>query len=481
MVPWQAWLPMRATRIGLGLVLSGIVGGLPVASCTSDDLANRPPEAGSPDATVRDAPTGTGARDALPPISPDAMAPGSYCALPGSLVGTPQGMAVVEGGDASLPDLSWLTVPTGFCLHHFANVPETRQLRTGPGGDLFVASPGQSTAGGAAGGRSAILVLPDDDHDGLADSQQTFVGNLMVTQGMTFARGYFYFQDGATIRRVAFTSGDRTPSAPIEPVTTITAPQSLDHFPKVVDVAQDGTVYVANGSDQGESCLATRVVVGAIFKVLPDGTNSVVTSGFRNPIALRCEANHNVCLVAELAKDGSGGDGGREKIVAVRQGDNWGFPCCAAANVPYSGMEFQDTGQTVQPSDCANVTPESVSFEIGHTPFGIDFETGNWPAPWGNRAFVSLHGVVGSYDGSRVVGIALDPKTGLPLPSSDVESGSSDAPNMMDFVTGWDTGTGLNNHGRATAVTFGSDGRMYVGDDTLGEIFWVAPVGLMRP
>ena len=92
---------------------------------------------------------------------------------------------------------------------------------------------------------------------------------------------------------------------------------------------------------------------------------------------------------------------------------------------------------------------------------------------------MALHGVVGSYDGSRVVAIALDPDTGLPLPSSDLESGTSDAPNMMDFVTGWDDG--MQNHGRATAVAFGADGRLYVGDDTAGEIFWVAPVGLMRP
>jgi glucose/arabinose dehydrogenase len=465
-----------------------------VASCSSDDsdtsrvdsgvhrdaTAGKDPP-GSPTGTPTS--TGTGPGDAQPPvtIAPDAMAPGSYCALPGSLVGTAQGMAVVAGGDPSLPDLTWLKVPAGFCIHHFANVPETRQLRVAPGGDLFVASPSQSCAGGASGGRGAILVLPDDDHDGVADSAMTFIGNLTQTQGMTFVGGYFYFQDGATIRRMPFTSGLRAPSAAPTPVTTITALQSSDHFPKGVDVAQDGTVYVTNGSDQGEACLASRAVVGAVFKVLPDGTNSVVTSGFRNPIALRCETKHNVCLVAELAKDGSGGTGGREKIVVVRQGDNWGFPCCATTNLPYQDISvFQDTGQTVKPSDCANVTPESVSFEIGHTPFGIDFEPGSWSGTWGNRAFVALHGVVGSYQGSRVVAIALDPQTGVPLSSSDLESGASIAPNMMDFVTGWDGGP-VNNHGRATAVAFGDDGRLYVGDDTKGEIFWVAPVGLMRP
>ncbi len=450
-------------------------------ACLGDDSETARTDAGANrDGTVRDGPAATGEHDALPPISPDAMVAGSYCALPGSVVGAPQGTEVVAGADPAMPDLSWLTVPTGFCAHHFATLAETRNLRAGPGGDVFVASPSQSTAGGASGGKGAILVLPDDNHDGLADSALTFVGNLTLTQGMTFAGGYFYYQDGATIRRVPFKSGDRTPSGAAEVVTTITALQSNDHFPKSVDIAQDGTVYVTNASDQGEVCLANKVVIGAVFKVGPGGAPSVVTTGFRNPIAMRCEANHNVCLVAELARDGSGGTGGgREKIVPVRQGDNWGFPCCAAANVPYQATEFQDTGQTVQASDCASVTPENVSFAIGHTPFGIDFETGKWPAPWGNRAFVALHGVVGDYVGSRVVGIALDPATGLPLTSSDLQNGTSVAPNMMDFVSGWDDGR--QDHGRATAVAFGADGRLYVGDDTRGEIFWVAPVGLMRP
>jgi glucose/arabinose dehydrogenase len=462
----------------MGLGLCAVVGGLPVLSCSSDDGDAARADAGARDATVRDAPALSG--DALPPIPADAMVQGSYCALPGSVVGTPQGMAYVEGADPGLPSMKWLTVPTGFCAHHFANVPETRQVRTGPGGDLFVSSPSQGTAGGATGGRGALLVLPDDNHDGLADSQLTFIDNLSATQGLTFAGGYLYYQDSATILRVPFKSGDRQPSAAAQAVTTITATQSSDHFPKSVDMAQDGTLYITNASDQGESCLANRVIIGAVFKLLPDGSTSVVSSGFRNPISMRCEANHNVCLVAELARDGSGGEGGgREKIVAVHQGDNWGFPCCATTNVPYEATEYQDTGQTVTAADCKDVTPESVSFEIGHTPFGIDFETGKWPAPWGNRAFVSLHGVVGTWVGSRVVAIELDPVTGLPLPSSDLADGASMAPNMMDFVTGWDDGT--QSHGRATAVGFGADGRLYIGDDTLGEIFWVAPVGLMRP
>jgi glucose/arabinose dehydrogenase len=381
--------------------------------------------------------------------------------------------------------MSWLTVLPGFCAHHFAHVDEVRQLRVSENGDVFAASPSTPTSGGERKtGMGAIVVLPDDDRDGVADATLTFMGNMPSTQGLTFSGGYLYFQNGSAISKVAYKPGDRAPSASVQTVTTMTdavAPQSSNHWPKLVDVAADGTIYVTNGSDQGEDrkSPSQRVPVGAVFKVGASGQPSLVTRGFRNPIALRCEATKNVCLVAELAMDGSGSQGGREKIVPVRMGDDWGFPCCATKATPYAGTVFQDNGQSVTGTDCASVTQENVSFEIGHTPFGIDFETGAWPSPWQGRAFIALHGDVGSYVGSRIVAITLDPATGLPVPSTDLTDGTSTQPNMMDFVTGWDDGH--QDHGRATAIAFGPDGRLYVGDDTEGEIFWIAPVGLMVP
>jgi glucose/arabinose dehydrogenase len=432
------------------------------------------------------------------------MPDGSYCALPGSIVGTATGVAVVAGGAASAPDLSWLRVPQGYCAHHFAYVPETRQLRVGPGGDVFAASPSQPTAGAERVlGLGAVVVLPDDDHDGVADAVTQFVprsgdggsGGLAQVQGLGFSGGYFYYQDGISVKRVPFKAGDRQPSGASELVTTVVQPSSQDrdagsangipfsqnHWPKVFDFAQDGTFYLTNGSDQGEDCVSTRPPVGVVLKVTGTSTltSNVVAKGFRNPIALRCEADHNVCLVAELSKDGSGAEGGREKLVPVRSGDDWGFPCCATKNLAFPGTQFSDKSQSVQNSDCAGVTQEDVSFQIGHTPFGLDFETGIWTDVWSKRVFVALHGDVGTYTGSRVVAISLDPATGLPVSTSDLSTGMSQAPNMMDFVTGWDDER--QDHGRATAVAFGADGRLYIGDDTEGEIFWVAPVTLMRP
>jgi glucose/arabinose dehydrogenase len=372
--------------------------------------------------------------------------------------------------------MTWLKLPTGFCAHYFGNVADARQLRFAPGGELFVASPTMPTTGGnPRGALAGIALLPDDNHDGIADRNIPFLMGLPSVQGLLFAKGAFYYQDAATIRSVSYHKGDRSPSAPPQAVTTITAPQDGLHWTKVMDVAMDGTLYVTNGGSQGEvtgnpkTCQALGPGPrGGIFAVQDGGATSLVAKGFRNPIALRCEANHNACLATELALDYSEQQNGREKLVPVRQGDDWGYSCCATKNLPYAGMTMPAGGTP----DCSGVTPDTDSFLIGDTPFGVDFDNGAWPAPWGGRAYVTLHGRFGDWVGARVVTIALDPTTGFPLPGTDLDPNAGQS-TLLDFASGWDDGT--RSHGRPAPITFAADGRMFVGNDNDGNIVWIAP------
>ncbi len=397
--------------------------------------------------------------------SPTGTVVAHFCDRPGSVQTTAEGVVVVPGGPASAPDLSFLHLPVGFCAHFFANVGNTRQLRFAPGGELFVASPTTSTTGGGPNGHAAILVLPDDNGDGAADSQTPFLSGLPSTQGLLFTSGYFYYQDGTRIMRVPYAKGDRTPSGSSEQVANITIYTSIIHWPKPLDVADDGTIYVGNGGDQNEICDPTRPFHGGILKLdSPHGTP--VAKGFRNPISLRCSRGHNLCFAVELSRDYSGLQGGREKLVPIRQGDDWGFNCCATKDVPYPDV--------LPVPDCSNVAAENNSFVIGNTPFDLDFETGKWPAPWNNRVYVPLHGAAGTWAGARVVAIEMDPVTGGLLPGSDLGGSSSGA--MADFASGWDDMT--LSHGRPAAVAFGADGRLFLGNDNHGDIIWIAPLGL---
>jgi glucose/arabinose dehydrogenase len=397
------------------------------------------------------------------------------CTLPGSAVRSETGLTTVAGGHlpdgGPLPDVSYVTVPPGFCVHYFGNVGNARQIRFAWGGEAFVASPTTSTTSGGQNGQSAIMVLPDDDDDGVADQNITFLGGLASTQGLLFARGYFYYQDAATIRRVAYASGQRAPSGPTELVVDIAGlgiHQDGLHWPKTFDISDDGTIYVGNGGSQDDVCVAPPwPFLGGILKLEGDGGASIVARGFRNPIAIRCSRGFDLCFALELAKDYSypPADFGREKFMAIRQGDDWGYPCCATQNVPYAGLT----------ADCSGIVPVSDSFLIGDTPFGLDFEPGRWSGMWNGRAFIAAHGAAGTWKGARLVGITMDPTTGLPLPGTNY-MGGPDTGAMADFATGWDDG--LNDHGRPTAVSFSPDGRLFLTNDTTGDIVWIAPTTL---
>jgi glucose/arabinose dehydrogenase len=424
-------------------------------ACSQDDGAS-PLDAGRPpiDATFE---------KVIDPDGPSAR----FCDLPGSVQFTSGGVVEVSGGSGA-ERIAFLQLPQGFCAHYFGSVGNTRQLRFAPSGELFVASPTTGTTGGGPGGQGAIIILTDDDLDGVADAPITFLSGLPSTQGIMFAKDFFYYQNATKILRRPYTVGDRHPSDPVEQVVDITAYSSSGHWPKPLDQADDGTIYVGNGGDQGENCDPSHPFHGGILKL--DGTlgGRAVSRGFRNPIAVRCQRGHNRCFAVELAMDFSAEYGGREKLVPIREGDDWGYPCCFT-----KGMAAPNISPL---PDCSGVTAEDVSFLIGDTPFGVDFEPGKWAPPYSGAAFVPVHGAYGSWTGARLVVIDVDPATGLPRPGSNLPNVSNGA--MGVFATGWDDGT--HAHGRPSAVAFAADGRLFVGNDNNGDIFWIAPLDLER-
>jgi glucose/arabinose dehydrogenase len=347
-------------------------------------------------------------------------------------------------------------------------VPNARQLRFAPNGELFVASPNTATTGGGPNTSPAIVVIPDDNHDGLGDAQVQFLAGpaQASTQGLMFANGNFYYQSDTQILSMPYAPGTRVAPGPGSPIVDITLYTSALHWPKVFDMADDGTIYVGNGGDQGEACDTTRPFHGGILAIDGSAGGAPVAKGLRNPIALRCWHGHGTCFALELSKDYSAAQGGREKMIPVRAGDDWGFPCCATKGVAYSGLN--------PVPDCSAIAADTDSFLIGDTPFGLDFEPGLWPAPFTNDAIVTTHGAAGSWAGARVVAIAMDPDTGLAVPATNADGGQSNS--MVNFAAGWDDRT--SKHGRPAAVTFANDGRLFLSNDNNGVIVWIAPMSL---
>jgi glucose/arabinose dehydrogenase len=116
--------------------------------------------------------------------------------------------------------------------------------------------------------------------------------------------------------------------------------------------------------------------------------------------------------------------------------------------------------------DCSTVPAPDRSVPLHDTPFGMDFEPGSWPAPYGSSLFIAMHGQFETWRGARVVMVVLDAVTGAPR---------ADVP-IADFATGWDDGS--HAHGRPSDVTFAPDGRLFIANDITGEIVWIAPDSL---
>ncbi len=409
-------------------------------------------DAGPPECTIADLPPGTGTK---------------FCDLPGS-------------------DATELQVPPEFCVREFTTTPvrEARVLRFAPNGDLFVAAPSTPTVGGATDGPGAIVVLPDDDHDGRADAVLTYAGpfasdgrtcadleteaaNIACVHGLLFSDGYLYFTRSNEVRRVPYAAGDRAaPSAPSELVAKLGGTTIPDvRWTHTLERAKDGSIYVSRGRGDSSECSAEEMTRGAVFALHVETKPALplvpelVADGFRNPMYLRCSPSScGDCYASELSGDNWDGIGGREKLALLeKKGESWGYPCCVGLDEPVPGSGAGSTG------GCGSVGRELVAIPLHDTNFGLDFDRGGFPAPYRHGVFVALHGVFTSFGGTGVIWLETDPRTLRP----------TGKPQM--FVKGFVP------DGRATDVAFAPDGRLFIADDTTGKIYWVAPRTLAAP
>jgi len=172
--------------------------------------------------------------------------------------------------------------PAGFLRAYLCDCSErpSDSLRAGRRAVRRVA--GEGNDGRRARWEVCDFVLADDERRGISQPQ-VFVPNLPATQGILFANGQFYFQDDTKIMKLAYSAGDRAPRAPPVQVADLSKRyQSGVHWPKALDIADDGTIYVANGSDQAEDtsdCSPTRPMRGGIYAILRERADQRVHVG----------------------------------------------------------------------------------------------------------------------------------------------------------------------------------------------------------
>jgi glucose/arabinose dehydrogenase len=379
--------------------------------------------------------------------------------------------------DASVADVppgpTWCSVgrtvpqgrlPSGYCVKLFAGsadgsvahspVMEPRVMAFAPDGDLFVSAPSMGTPGGAFGGPGAILVLTDDDADGVAEVH-TFLSGVADVHGLAFAPDALYYTTTNALYRVTYAAGQRAMSGTPMQVSAIPNPGRWTHG---LARSVGGVMHVSNGV-LAAACPARDV--GYVASVT-SGAPSMMAVGLRNPMYMRCHFRDELCMAAEMGDDGGGSYGAREKLFRIRAGTDYGFPCCAGPDLPAPGA-----------TSCAGITQEEVVIPIGNSPFGFDWERGVWPGAMNGVLCIAQHGSFYStppWLGEGVYCTPTDPTTHVPTA------------NFTMFLGGFSpANAGTARMLRPADVAFAPDGRMFIADDVANAIYWVAPESLARP
>jgi glucose/arabinose dehydrogenase len=374
-----------------------------------------------------------------------------------------------------MPDGHRLTVPPGFAVNVFAaDLQFARFMALAPNGDVFLAEPVRN------GGR--ITVLRDADHDGTAETRETFVAGLNRPFGLAFWKDYLYVGNNDSVVRFAYKVGQTKASGGAEKIVDLPASDAAldedtakrlkidisqtrgyNHWTRNVIFNRAGTkMYVTIGSatnatPEGDDRSVERA---AIHEYSPDGrSHRLFASGLRNPVGLAYLPGTDTLWTAVNERDHLGDDLVPDYITSVRDGGFYGWP------YSYLGQHLDPTVSAQRPDLVATARAPDVLLPSHSAALGLIFYTGSqFPPAYRNSALVALHGSINrsKLSGYRVVRVPF---------RDGVASGAPE-----DFLSGFIASDGDDKEvwGRPVGVLQLPDGSVLVSDDGGNRVWRVS-------
>lgn len=361
------------------------------------------------------------------------------------------------GCAAEPPDTINLNLPKGFEINIYAKLNVMpRMMAFDTEGNLFVSS---SKA-------NQIIMLSDNNHDGLAEPPVIVSNELDAPNGLTFLGNTLLVANQNGV--VKLTKENNTWSKPSALISNLA---SGGHTVKTIKIGPDNHLYINVGSSCNvciESDPTRATILRYTLEGKPAGALSIVgqhsslppiwAKGLRNaqgfawhPVTGEMFATNNGADMRSATKGGQINDElPPEHINQISRGKHYGWPHCW-------GNQVTDPNFAGPENFCQQTTPPAITLTSHSTPIGITFlNNSHFPSEFKQDAIVALHG---SWNREQLSGyklVHIKFHDGKPIEA-------------VDFVTGW-----LNNNkawGRPVDVAVGPDGALYVSDDRSGYIY----------
>jgi glucose/arabinose dehydrogenase len=340
----------------------------------------------------------------------------------------------IDNGDISLPP--------GFKIEIYANVPNARSMALSDDGILFV---GTRSSGN-------VYAVVDTNKDFKADEVIVVVSGLNSPNGVAIKNGDLYVAEISRI--IKFENISNTfRNRPTPVVIKDDLPTETHHGWKFIRFGPDGKLYIPIGAPCNV-CLPTDPRFASITRMNPDGSDfEIFAHGVRNTVGFDWHPVTHELWFTDNGRDMLGDDIPPDELnCAPEKGLNFGFPYWFGKDIPdpeygkgHSALEFTLPEQELGPHVAS---------------LGMRFYTGDmFPEEYKNQIFIAEHG---SWNRSKKIGYRV----------TLVRLKGNTPINYEVFASGWLHHKSVS--GRPVDIQQMKDGSLLVSDDFGGKIYRIS-------
>ena len=334
-----------------------------------------------------------------------------------------------------------LTLPNGFKIELYANVPNARSLTLSPSGTVYVGTRS----------KGSVYAVLDLNKDGKADKVYEIDKGLNMPNGVAFKDGDLYVAEVSRILR--YKNIESNLGSPPEPEIIYDGyPTDTHHGWKYIAFGADGKLYVPVGAPCNV-CERDNPIYASITRMDISNPNpEIVARGVRNSVGFDWDPETQDLWFTDNGRDMMGDDIPPCELNHLsKAGEHFGFPYCHGGDIPDPKFGKERS--------CDEFVKPAWRFMAHVAPLGMKFYTGSmFPEKYHNAVFIAQHG---SWNRSK--------KSGYRVMVGFKEGNKIVA--MQPFVSGWLNDATQQAWGRPVALLQLPDGSMLLSDDYAGVIY----------